>query len=90
MIENLDRLARRHVVVFVALRDPGVEAIAGARPLALNSLYQSVVAGDFAREKELVLKRLRRMGILCLDAPPAQVSTQLLDRYLQIKRREMI
>ncbi len=91
MIENLTRVARRHLVVFVTLRDPGVEA--AGRPRArrqLSALYKSVVAGDFAREREVVLRRLRRLGVLCLDALPRQVSTQLLDRYLEIKRRELI
>ncbi len=90
MIENLDRLARRHVVVFVTLRDPGLETIAAAPPAQLTSLYRSVVAGDFVRERELVLRRLRRLGIACLDAPPSQVSTQLLNKYLDIKRRELV
>lgn len=90
MIENLDRLARRHLVVFVTLRDPSLGELAARAPVALGDLYRSVVAGDFVRERELVIRRLRRLGIHCIDAPPAAISTQLLDRYLEIKRREQI
>lgn len=90
MVENLGRLARRQLVVFVALRDPVLDAIAGARPRRLTDLYRSTVAADFVRERELVLARLRRSGILCVDAAPEAISSQLVNRYLDVKRREMV
>jgi uncharacterized protein (DUF58 family) len=90
MIENLDRLARRHLVVFVTLRDPTVARVAAAPPRSSIDLYRAVVASDLGRERELVLRRLRRLGIATIDATPDEVSLQLLNRYLDIKRREMI
>jgi uncharacterized protein (DUF58 family) len=89
MIENLGRLARRHLVLFVTLRDPAVDRIAGRRPDTVADLHRSVIATDFRRERDLVLRRLRRLGIHCLDAPPSAISTSLLNRYLEIKRREL-
>jgi uncharacterized protein (DUF58 family) len=90
MIENAGRLARRHLVVFVTLRDRSLEAVAGERPQSLGRLYRSVVASDFVRERDLVLRRLARLGVYTLDAPPEAVSTDLLNRYLAIKRRELV
>ena len=90
MIENLGRLARRQLVLFVALRDPALDAAARARPRRLGDVYRSVVASDFVRERERVLARLRRLGVLCVDAAPAELSTRLLNRYLDVKRRELI
>ncbi len=90
MVENLSRLARRQLVLFVALRDPALDAAALARPRRLGDVYRSVVASDFVRERARVIARLRRMGIQCLDAAPGQVSAGLVNRYLDIKRRELI
>jgi uncharacterized protein (DUF58 family) len=90
MVENLARLARRQLVVFVALRDPELEGSAMARPHRLGDVYRAVVAADFARERERVLARLRRVGVLCVDAPPGAVSTRLVNRYLDVKRRELV
>jgi uncharacterized protein (DUF58 family) len=89
MTENLGRLARRHLVLFVTLRDPSLDRIADRRPGTVADLHRSVVATEFRRERDLVLRRLRRLGIHCIDAPPAAVSTSLLNRYLEIKRREL-
>jgi uncharacterized protein (DUF58 family) len=90
MVENLGRLARKQLVLFVALRDPELDRIATGRPGRLGDLYRSVVAADFAREREAVLLKLRRLGVRCVDAVPSSVSAQLLNRYLDIKRRELI
>lgn len=90
MIENLSRLARRQLVLFVALRDPALDAVALARPRRVEDVYRSVVASDFVRERERVLARLRRVGVQCVDAAPGELSTRLLNRYLDIKRRELI
>jgi uncharacterized protein (DUF58 family) len=90
MVENLSRLARRQLVLFVALRDPALEEVALARPRRLGDVYRSVVASDFVRERERVVARLRRMGVLCVDAAPAAVSSRLVNRYLDVKRRGAI
>jgi len=90
MVENLTRLARRQLVVFVVLRDPALERSALARPGRLGDVYRSVVAADFVRERERVLARLRRVGVLCVDAAPEAVSSRLVNRYLEVKRREMV
>ncbi len=90
MIENLEKLTRRHLVVFVTLRDPELARVSAAPPHTSLDLYRAVVAADLGRERELVLRRLRRMGVATIDATPDEVSLQLLNRYLDIKRREMI
>ncbi len=89
MVENLGRLARRHLVVFVALRDASLDAQVSQRPDDIDSAYRSVVAADFVKERDLALRRLQQTGVLCVDAPPARVSNALINRYLEIKRREL-
>lgn len=90
MMENLDRLSRRHVIIFVALQDPGLAATAAGDPGTLLELNRAVVAGGLLRDREVVLRRLRRLGIYPIDAAPAQVSPRLINTYLDIKRRERI
>lgn len=90
MEENLQRLSRKHLVLFVAMRNPELEAISTARPGTIRNMARSVVASDILQEREVVLKGLRRFGIQTIDALPSQVSPELLNRYLDIKRREQI
>lgn len=90
MVENLQRLANRHLVLFVSLRDPLLDRLVAARPDDLVKLQSAVVADSLIREREVVLHRLRLRGIHCLDASPAEVGMSLINRYLDIKRRELI
>jgi uncharacterized protein (DUF58 family) len=90
MADHLLRMSRRHLVVFVALQDPALQALADAAPRTLGALHEAVVARDFLRERELVLKRLGRSGIHCIDAAAAEIATPLLNRYLEIRRRELV
>ena len=90
MVDNLLRLARRHLVVFVALRDPLLDRLADVVPKSLQDVHQAVVADSLARDREVVVQRLRRQGVLVVETVPRRLGTALLNRYLEIKRREMI
>lgn len=90
MVENLGHLARRHVIVFVALRDRRLAAVGRQEPTSFDALNRAVVADDLGRDREIVLTSLRRHGIFCIDALPEEVTVQLLNRYLEIKRRGVL
>ena len=38
--------------------------------------------GEMAREREVVLRRLHRAGVWCVDAVPRRISVDLINRYL--------
>jgi uncharacterized protein (DUF58 family) len=90
MEENLQRLSRRHLVLFVSVRNPDLQAIVTKRPDTIGAMARSVVASDILQDREIVLSGLRRYGIQTIDAPPEGISPELLNRYLDIKRREQI
>jgi len=90
MRENLRRLARRHLVVCCALRDAALDRVASAPPRSEALLARTVVAEDLRQERRTVLQALRRHGVQTIDATPAQIGAELLARYLEIKRRELI
>lgn len=90
MVNNVARLARKHVVIFVALRDPMLDTLADAEPAGGDALHAAVVADDWRRERALVLRKLRRMAVHVIDARPDELSVSLLNRYLDIRRRELV
>lgn len=90
MVDNVARLVRRHLVVFVALRDPALDALKDAAPTGTLGLYRAVTAADLVRERTLVLRRLERMGVRVVDASPAEISSGLLGAYLDARRRELV
>jgi uncharacterized protein (DUF58 family) len=90
LLDSLHRMANRHAVVFVTLRDPLLPAIIDARPDRFQDIAEAVVAHDILRERAVVLERLTRMGVHCLEVPPRGLALGLVNRYLTIKQRGLL
>jgi len=90
MVESLQRVAARHTVLFVSLRDALLQAAIDAPPERFAAVAEAVVAHDLLRERRIVLERLQRLGIQCLDVPSGALSVELINRYLQVKQRGML
>lgn len=90
MIESLGRLLRRHLVLFVVLRDEELEDLAAADPDTPEDVSRAVVAGALLRERETVVGRLRRMGAHIVDVPAGNVRPAVVNAYLDLKRRDLL
>ncbi len=90
LLENIAILIKRHLIVFVAIRDPELEDRLNAAPHSLSDAALMVAANGSAAERRLVLERLGRMGVSVIDASPGQVTGRLISTYLDIKERELI
>ncbi len=90
MVENINALAKRHLIVFVTLRDPILEAQVNTAPQDMNDVAETVSTGQLLRERRLVLERLQQIGVTVIDAEPGEISARLISTYLEIKAREMI
>jgi uncharacterized protein (DUF58 family) len=90
MIENLGRLLKRHVVVFMVFRDEELESLMAAEPQTPDDVSRAVIAHTLAREREVVIERLRRMGAHIVDAPLDRLGPALLASYFDLKRREVL
>jgi len=90
MVPNVLRLAKRHLVLFVALRDPTLAEAIVQVPGRLHDVHRAVVASEMMREREVVLERIRRAGAKVVDALPSEIGPQLINRYLELKRREAV
>ena len=90
LVENLGRLLRRHVVLFVAMRDEELEAIAGAEPTNAETVARAVTAHALIRGRELVIARLARLGARIVDAPASRLGPALISAYLDLKRSDLL
>ena len=90
LLESLQLMARKHAVIFVTFRDPLLAGLADAPPENFHSAAQSVLADNFLRERTVVLERVARLGVHCVDTPARELSGALLNRYLMIKQRGLL
>ncbi|MCG8446242.1 MAG: DUF58 domain-containing protein, partial [Hyphomicrobiales bacterium] len=90
MLENIGILAKRHLIIFVAIRNPDIEALVEDPPKDMSGVARIVAADQAIAERRLVMERLTRLGVSVIDAKPSQITGQLISAYLDIKERELI
>ncbi len=90
MIENMGRLLRRHIIIFVAFRDEALENLLKSSPQDNDDVSRAVIAENLMRERDLVIARLHRMGVHIIDVEADKISNAVLNKYLELKRREAI
>ncbi|MGZ6018280.1 MAG: DUF58 domain-containing protein [Phenylobacterium sp.] len=90
MVENVGRLMRTHLVLFVVFRDDELEALAEAEPREPDDVTRAVIAAGLLRQREVVIGRLERLGAQLVDARAEDLGLSLLNAYLDAKRRALI
>ena len=90
MVESVERLVRHHLVIFVTMEDAELSGLAEADPGSLRDLATAVAADSLARQRALVLQRLRRLGVDVIEAPWQAIGYRLIDRYLAAKQAEAV
>jgi uncharacterized protein (DUF58 family) len=90
LIEGMQRVANRHLVVFVTQRGSVLQNAVDAAPNRFVDVAQAVIAQDFLRERSIVFERLERLGVHCIDVPSRSLPIALINRYLMIKQRGLI
>jgi uncharacterized protein (DUF58 family) len=90
MLDNLKRLLKRHLVLFVLLQDEELETMARKEPLDTMDVSRAVTAAALLKEREVVMTRLRRMGVQLVEAPADGVGPAVINAFLDIKRRNLL
>lgn len=90
MIESLNRLAKKHLVLFVAFRDEVVEGLIEAEPNQPEDVTRAVFARRLAQQRERVFTVLRRAGIEVLEVPTQGMATAIVTKYLALKRADRL
>lgn len=86
----LRQLNQRHRLLVVFFADEELSDFIEQKPLDSEEYYQQVIAEKISREKQLIVTTLQQQGILSLLTTPDRLSINVINRYLEIKSRQMI
>ncbi len=81
-------LMTRHVVLFVVIGEPDLQAMAARTPAA--EMYETAAAGEVVERRERLLARLREGGALALETTAASLSVAVVNGYLDVKQRNRL
>lgn len=85
----LQQLNRRHRLLVVFFEDADLKEYATAPAQDTEGYYRHVIAEKFIVEKRLIVSMLQQHGICALLTTPDNLSIDVINKYLEMKSRQM-
>ncbi len=86
----LKKIAQRHLVVVVFFQNTLLKEIHESNPDNIEGIYIKTIADQFDLEKRQIVKELRRHGVLSILTTPQTLTIDVINKYLELKARQMV
>jgi uncharacterized protein (DUF58 family) len=90
LLRVLPSIGRAHVVVVVSLQDPTLAQAARGGAEDMKGVYRTLAARKLLAERESRIKDLSKRGVHTLEADSGNLSMAVINRYLEIKKRQIL
>lgn len=90
LLQILRAIRGKHLPVCMTFRDTNVEKLARTWAPNLRSVFTQAMALDLARQRTQVLRDLTQQGAHVLDSLPEELSVQSVNKYLELKGRQLL
>ena len=90
VIESASHLVPKHVLVLAVPRPTDVLALAAAVPQTEADVYRSFAAQEIGERRAGLLGQLRQRGALVVEVDTPQLAGAVVNRYLEVKGRNLL
>jgi uncharacterized protein (DUF58 family) len=90
MVSHLKLAARRHVVLFAAMKDAFLEQVSRIDPKTEKDGFSKAAALELLRERREVLEEIRHAGGFVVDTEPGDVAPAVISNYLEVMLRGLL
>jgi murein L,D-transpeptidase YafK len=84
-MDYFKHLSNNHLLLVVIFENAEVKAFSKANVQTLEEIYVKTIAEKFVYEKKLIVREFKKHGILSILTKPQDLSTNLINKYLEIK-----
>lgn len=89
-LPNLKLLSRQHLLCLVFFENTMLKQLHETDAKSIKDIYIKTIAERFDFEKKQIVKELRRHGILSILSTPKNLSVDVINKYLELKTRQMV
>jgi len=86
----LRRINTLHLLVVVFFENTGIKEFTKEEVTLTEEIYNQTIAQKFVAEKSQMVQVLRQYGIQAVLTPPKDLSTNTINKYLELKSRGLI
>lgn len=90
LAEHLAGIRNKHLPVCVTMQDAIAERLAESSVSTREQAYERAAAADLLNDRDNVKAHLRRGGVGLVEAPVGSLAVDTVNRYLEIKARNLL
>jgi hypothetical protein len=83
-------MSKRHLLVVIFFQNTGLKELINSSPTSMQGIYDQAIAEKFEYDKILIIKELRKYGILTILSAPKDLTVNTINKYLEIKARGIL
>lgn len=83
----LRKLAMQHLLVVVFFENTELNVLLESHPQSLKDIYIKTIAEKFTLDKRLIVRELEQYGIHSILTTPANLTVNVINKYLELKSR---
>lgn len=85
----LKQLAAHHTLVVIFFYNTAINNLLQTTATNVKDIYKQTIAEQFTFEKKQMVKALQRLGIIALLTTPQQLTVNTINKYTEIKKRQL-
>ncbi len=89
-LNYLRSIAKHHLLMVVFFENTELNKLSHLDARNLDEVYIKTIAEKFEFEKRLIVKELKKHGILSILTPPEKLTINAVNKYLELKARQAI
>ena len=89
-LSYLRSIAKHHLLLVVFFENTELTKLSVAKAENLEDIYIKTIADKLAFEKRLVVKELLKYGILSIISAPQNLTVNTINKYLEIKAKQVL
>lgn len=89
-LNYLRSIAKHHLLMVVFFENTELHSLSHLDAKNVEEIYIKTVAEKFEFEKRLIVKELKKHGILSILTPPEKLTINAVNKYLELKARQAI
>ncbi|MDQ3683949.1 MAG: DUF58 domain-containing protein [Bacteroidota bacterium] len=89
-LASLKRIAHYHLLMVVFFENTELKKLTEVTADTIEGIYIKTIAEKYALEKKLMVKELRKAGIVAVLTTPQNLTINSINKYLELKNRQSI
>jgi uncharacterized protein (DUF58 family) len=86
----LKKLAHYHLLMVVFFENTELKELTEKKAGTTEDIYIKTIAGKYRYEKQLTVKELQKHGIVAVLSAPQNLTVNSLNKYLELKNKQLI